>query len=115
MAERFNVINYNRPGPLKISEAKSLIQEYLREHIPDFENRNFVQLDSYIEDPLWKEEWREKPKPPEQHSVFENWVSRELDNPHGDPPFLVGVKLKTKPKVFLRPWINDGPIKPIFG
>lgn len=74
-ANRYTVINYNRPGPLKISEAKLMVSEFLKKHIPDFEKRNFVQVDSYVEDPLWKEEWREKPQPPKEQAIFENWVT----------------------------------------
>lgn len=74
-ADRFTVINYNRPGPLKISEAKQVVKAFLANHIQNFEQRNFVQVDSYVEDPLWKEEWREKSQPPNELAIFENWVS----------------------------------------
>lgn len=73
--QRGNVVNYNSPLRLTITEAENFAVKFISRHVPDFDNRNFKLINSEADDQFWKEEWREEPKGEREKSIFPNWIS----------------------------------------
>jgi len=72
---RGNVIKYNAPPALTVTEAEGFSRAFISRHIPDFESRNFRLESSEAEGGLWREEWREYPAGKNEVSIFPNWIS----------------------------------------
>jgi hypothetical protein len=69
-----DIITYSVPNRFTATEAQEYAKAFLNEQIEDFDKRNFVQVDAEMDDPLWEEEWIEKPQRPKEVSIFQNWA-----------------------------------------
>jgi hypothetical protein len=78
VSEREAVIGYRAPGRMTASEAQHAAKEVLRQEVEDFGLRNFTQQEAGFVDPIWKEEWKEQPRPGEV-SIFENWAQVQIN------------------------------------
>jgi len=68
------IVTFSPPKRFTATEAQQYAKAFLERHVPDFAKRNFQQVSAEMQDPLWKEEWVEKPRPPKEVSVFPNWA-----------------------------------------
>jgi hypothetical protein len=74
-ARRGMVINHNSPPAFTITEAKEYAGRFLRDHVPEFEKRNFIRVYEEADGIYWKEEWEEEPASSSEKSIFQNWIT----------------------------------------
>ncbi|HKB14565.1 MAG TPA: hypothetical protein VKF62_00790 [Planctomycetota bacterium] len=75
LAERGGaLVAWDGPKRFTIPEAKAYARAFLERNVPGFARRNFTLLKSAFDAPVWREEYLEKPRPPREVSVFENWI-----------------------------------------
>lgn len=75
---RGNVVTYNAPDRMSVQEAQEYVKECLDRHVESFNDRNYELKDSNFSDPIWMEEWKEKPAEDEV-SIFENWATVQVN------------------------------------
>jgi hypothetical protein len=73
-ADGGHVITYSAPRRFTPTEAQEYAAAFLRRNIEDFEKRNYEQVHAEMDDPFWKEEWIERPRHPDEVSIFQNWA-----------------------------------------
>lgn len=78
VSSRAKVVNFSAPARMSAKEAQDYVLDFLKRHIDDFENRNYVQEDTEFTDPLWKETWNEEQRESEV-SIFENWATVQVN------------------------------------
>lgn len=99
-SEHGYVLSYSMPDRLSLEEAKKLASDFISRHVEDFKFRNFEQEYAGLDEPYWKEEWLEKPRKPEEVSIFPNYISISVNLDAGSVSYFSASDLRlvrTKP------------------